>query len=304
MAPTFVASELMLESVQRHKIHLSLLVADTGLWVNPRLHQQLIENTASAAMFPQVRRARISQGEKRGKLPNGNRLDDNSYANLAIKRAMGLGGGRAEGFEACHIWPLTCYDERYHTALANLVLLPRALAGLTDHDVEIQKSLQYRAYELYCWKPEGQSTPLRPDFYPAEWREPQPYPEVLGKRFPSLPQNPSPPTVEPISGKDPRTLMDRISGWSSKPDLIVHKIIALVAMADAGMFRDQLVKRVSELTNSKSPYGAIASLLTDSGNSYGRVFEECGGVIRIRPDLVQQVRSLSWRRLLENHSED
>ena len=24
----------------------------------------------------------------------------------------------------CHLWPETCYDERYHTSLANLVLPP------------------------------------------------------------------------------------------------------------------------------------------------------------------------------------
>ncbi len=35
-----VASELLLESLQKHEIHLSLLVADTGIWVNPAVHRQ------------------------------------------------------------------------------------------------------------------------------------------------------------------------------------------------------------------------------------------------------------------------
>jgi len=168
-----VASELLLEAVRRHDIHLSVLVADTGLWTNPEFHQRLVRDTGSVAMFPKVRRARIGQGEQRGQIVDGIRFDDNSYANVAIKRAVGLGKS-AEGFEACHIWPLTCYDERFHTAPANIVLLPRALAGLSDHDVEIQKALQYRSFELYGWWPTGLDEPLRPEFYPASWREPLP----------------------------------------------------------------------------------------------------------------------------------
>lgn len=55
--PKLVASELLLEAVKRHNIHLSLLVADTGLWVNPEFHNRLVRDTGSAAIFPSVRRA-------------------------------------------------------------------------------------------------------------------------------------------------------------------------------------------------------------------------------------------------------
>lgn len=173
MKPIIDASKLLLEAVKRNNIHLSLLVADTGFWVNPEFHKRLVQNTGSAAVFPKVRRARIGQGERRGQIVDGVRLDDNSYANGAIKRAAGLGAS-AKGFETCHIWPRTCYDERYHTAIANIVLLPRALAGLSDHDIEIQKALQFRAFELYEWYPEGMPQPVKPEFYPTEWREPLP----------------------------------------------------------------------------------------------------------------------------------
>ena len=181
MKSKVIASDLLLESVHRHGIHLSVLVADTGLWANPDFHQRLVRDTGSAAMFPKVRRARIGQGEQRGQIIQGIRLDDNSYANVAIKRAIGLGKS-AVGFETCHIWPLTCYDERYHTAPANIVLLPRALAGLSDHDNEIQKALQYRSFELYRWWPAGMDEPTRPDFYPVSWRAPLPdvTPRVAG----------------------------------------------------------------------------------------------------------------------------
>lgn len=85
--PKLVASELLLEAVKRHNIHLSLLVADTGLWVNPEFHNRLVRDTGSAAIFPSVRRAR-GQGEKRGQIVDGVRFDDNSYANGAINRTL------------------------------------------------------------------------------------------------------------------------------------------------------------------------------------------------------------------------
>lgn len=65
MKSKIVASELLFESLNRHDIHLSLLVADTGLWVNAEFHNRLVRDTGSAAMFPKVRRARIGQGERR-----------------------------------------------------------------------------------------------------------------------------------------------------------------------------------------------------------------------------------------------
>jgi hypothetical protein len=107
---------------------------------------------------------------------NGQGLDDNSYANLAIKRALGIHRTKLIGFECCHIWPNTCYDARYHTVIANLVLLPRALAGFTDHDPQVQAALQYRSFELYRWHPEEWPAPERPTGFPDQWRDPEPDP--------------------------------------------------------------------------------------------------------------------------------
>lgn len=209
----FVASELLRESVERHGIHLSLLVADTGLWANPAVHQRLIADTGCAAFSPRVRRAKV--GEEPGDVVEGVRLDNNTYANVAIKRALGLNRKHVEGFEACHIWPLTCYDTRYHTAPANIVLLPRALAGLSDHDHEIQAALQYRAAELYSWWPDGFEEPLRPSFYPDCWREPLPDIARRAKKAPrgthqsSSASGPLPITLEP---EDPAAFKTMLLG--------------------------------------------------------------------------------------------
>lgn len=290
MNSTIKASDLLLEAVRRHNIHLSLLVADTALWANPAFHARLLADSRSPALFPNVRRARIGQGEKRGQVVDGVRFDDNSYANLAIKRACGLGKA-AEGFEACHIWPRTCYDERYHTAVANLVLVPRALASLTDHDSEIQGALQYRASELYGWWPDDSPRPTKPDFYPATWRAPQPDVAIVGTRATS----PKPGlTGSPPSQESHQLLSERIANWSRKPGSNVHRIIALVLKSSGGISRHDLVKQMSEVTQSKNPKGAVASLLTISGNAYGRVFAECDGIIRLHPQVEGQVRSLTW----------
>lgn len=91
-------------------------------------------------------------------------LDDNTYANKAIKYAIcedlkkygisvSINDFSKNEFEACHIWDETCYNKKYHTSVANLVLLPRALASLTDHCDAVKKLLQYEAWKRFEFKP-------------------------------------------------------------------------------------------------------------------------------------------------------
>ncbi len=176
------AADMLKEATLRHNIHLGVLVAETGLWANPKVHNFLSQDNGTGAFFPGVRRGHISRGEQRGQWMGNVCFDDNTAANIAIKRALGASRDQFVGFETCHIWRGTCYDERYHTAIANLVLLPRALAGLSDHDAEIEHVLQYRAYELYSgWYPEGHKPPVKPEFYPTSWREPFPFTPTIVK---------------------------------------------------------------------------------------------------------------------------
>lgn len=285
-----VASELLRESVERHEIHLSVLVADTGIWSNPAVHQRLLAQTGEAAMTPGVRRARA--GEQSGDVIDGVRLDNNTYANVAIKRAVGLHRLQLEGFEACHIWPLTCYDTRFHTAPANLVLLPRAVAGLSDHDREIQSALQYRALELYDWWPDGFERPIRPAFYPADWRDPMP--DILGRRRTSRAGTTSGGDA-PLGDDEIEMLAGRLVRWSTKPQLLVHKALAVIVTADEGMSRKQWVDRVAELTHSPNAYGATSQLFTKASNGYGRVLRERHGCVGFNPELEELAKSLPWR---------
>lgn len=164
-------NHLLREVAKKYNLQFVQVIAETSLWASPIVHQFLVQQTGTAALYPHIRRYK-PHTEKVGMGIDGIRLDDNSYANVAIKRAIGIERSKLVGFETCHVWPNTCYDERFHTAIANLVLLPRAIASLSDYDPEVQAALQYRAYELYDWYPAGEVRPVRPSAYPNSWREP------------------------------------------------------------------------------------------------------------------------------------
>ncbi len=180
-ARKFDADVMLQNALEGYDEVLNILIARTALWANPAVHEHLLAK-GTPAKCPKVRRMRISRGERRGDIIDGIRLDDNTYANNAIKWAIGVGRKNIRGYETCHIWEDTCYDERYHTVIANLVLLPRPLAALTDHYAPTQNILKYRAYELYKWHPDEHATPVKPDGYVSCWREPEPIPDILMRK--------------------------------------------------------------------------------------------------------------------------
>ena len=315
------ASVMLKEAATKNDIHLSVLVAETAIWANPNMHKGLDEGIA---WFPNTRRCRIGQGEKRGEIVDGVKLDDNTYANQAIKRAVGIPNNCLVGFESCDIWPDTCYDPRYHTTIANLVLIPRAIAGLPDHDPEVQAVLQYRSYELYGWYPEGQQCPTKPAFYPRTWREPEAFnQEVLNDHnsrrntavsnsankdsvplkqrvetdiSSKISQEPTRKTLGlKIPPEEKRMLLERVRRWAKNPTLKVHKMIALVARTKSGLSRELLVQEVNRVTGSRDAYGAVGSLLTSKGNCYGRVLIDIDGIISIHPEMVDEVSRSTWR---------
>ena len=157
-------TEVLADCANELEINLASLIAATSFWAHP--------SRVSDPVFPNTRRAR--HGEKRGTIDAlGAKLDDNGAANRAIKQVL-RSAGKFKNFFACHIWEKTCYDIRYHTLPANLVLLPSDLSSLSDHNDHIKACLKYRAWELYDWKPEGSEKPQRPKNYPSNWRSPAP----------------------------------------------------------------------------------------------------------------------------------
>lgn len=162
-------ADLLAQVTREMGLNLSEFVARCAIWAHPRVFAELARIDPHAAWYPGVRRKQV--GEERGALLDGVRLDDNSKANQAIKLAA-LGIRKATQLHACHVWPRSCYDARYHTAIGNLVLVPAPIASLTDHDRSVAASLRRRAFELYAWRPEGEAEPERHEDYPAPdvWR--------------------------------------------------------------------------------------------------------------------------------------
>ena len=112
--------------------------------------------------------------------------DDNTYANLYIKKAIiesfrlkyGVGIFLSSAtklfkdYEACHVWDKPT-DRRYYASIANLVLVPRALAQLTDHNDAVKKLLRYEVYQRFKFCPDEENKPnVRPPKYYKEdlWR--------------------------------------------------------------------------------------------------------------------------------------
>jgi hypothetical protein len=154
---------------------LDRVVARLAIWAHPdavRLLQEEAENP-NASWIKGIRRHKPAKNEALGLGLDGTRLDRNNYANHAIKGAVGLRKS-VKNYFACHIWDASCYDPLLHTAIPNLVLLPRAIAGLSDFDPSTSAALRYHAFSLYHWHPPDSSPPQKPHDYPADWRPPEP----------------------------------------------------------------------------------------------------------------------------------
>ncbi|MBD5192886.1 MAG: hypothetical protein HDS88_08340 [Bacteroidales bacterium] len=108
---------------------------------------------------------------------NGIYQDDNTRANQAIKHAIlhTLNWKKKSkinyfsGFEACHIYD-SVKDPNYYTSVMNIVLVPRAFAGLTDYYPYVKYVLKYRVYDLFGFYV-GSTPPKQPKNYQKiKWR--------------------------------------------------------------------------------------------------------------------------------------
>jgi hypothetical protein len=164
--------KILINALDKLKINLLELIAETSLWASPEAVKMLIEKTGTSTRFPNIRRKRSN--EIKGNVVNGIRLDDNTYANSAIKEILGYKGDskkKIENMYTCHIYDGTCYDEKYHTKIKNLVLIPKAIAQLSDHYNDVKLILKYRSYELYGWFLPEEGIPTKLSNYPNNWKK-------------------------------------------------------------------------------------------------------------------------------------
>lgn len=213
---------------------------------------------------------RLSREGKKGHLDSSNKyiLDDNTYINQAFKKLCGGDQRKYTNFITCHIYGGLSRNPKIFSAIANIVLLPKALAGLSDHCDEVMNLLQHRAYELYRWYPkeEGYSVPKYQDeFAKLPWSNPEDFKEC-----------------EPWEeGKIP--IGERIKVWRGKPESIVYKTIEIVKNNPKIEIKELKRKLIGISSN---PDVTISSLQTDSGNAYGKVLRRDGDKISLNGNVA------------------
>ena len=117
------------------------------------------------AVFPTVRKnSKRATGEhKDGKFLM---YDDNTTPKWALVWSHGTFGKTKElfGWRIAHVWE-KCNQVESYTRLDNLLLVPAAYSGLTDHDGPLAPYLRYHAYDHYGWRPEDEPDPKKPAEY-------------------------------------------------------------------------------------------------------------------------------------------
>lgn len=255
-------------SFQSLQNNLIDLVAETSIWAKP-------EKVTLTPAYPDVRRG---APREKGDVIDGIRMDDNTYANLALKRAISKTSD-FKNYMVCHIWPGTTYDERYHTLVANLVLIPRVIAGLSDFCPAVIDCLKYRAFELYGWYPEGEDEPLRPGYYPEKWGDYVSDDTEVTDDVPSLEEE-----LERMQQEEEETRNDEIAKvirkvpkWIRRPYQINSRLLSLyMEMSDndrVAVKRDDL-QAAFEQDSSDPFYSNYVQMKNFGPKNHGKVFEE------------------------------
>lgn len=292
-------------AVEKMKLDLLGLVAETSIWVDPKVCVLLKNKTGSVVRYPDVRRKK--SGEQRGMGKSGIRLDDNTYANNAIKKAVGATRINMAGYEACHIWPKSCYDERYHTALPNIVLIPSAIASLSDESEEVIKALQYRSYELYQWLPEGKKPPLRPKNYPNNWQSPinigkvKITDEFAQKEVEADFENDRDGYMDKVKNETLK-IVEKLPGWLKKPSQINHAIFINYMRLLGGnnkeyVSRDVLRKSCSSIKTFDTNFTQMSCF---GVKNHGKIFDVSGNEIRLWEPVEKFAKNL-WNEYLKTH---
>jgi hypothetical protein len=134
---------------------LVALVARCCLWANKEIVKAVDSDNAERGIkttgglwFPGTARGQATKTTKRKQF--------NEKAKIAIFSAAGLNDGYKSGtFHACHVWEKTAGKPNCYSALANLVILPRSLHGLSEHWPVAQKFLQWKSHQLFRWQPKS-----------------------------------------------------------------------------------------------------------------------------------------------------
>lgn len=270
-------------------VDFAALIALSSIWAPKEAHEACHDGHGSYASVPNCRRKR--HNEPRGEV-NGVIYNDNTRPNSKMKAmARMYYNVDLEEFTVCHVWPDTCYDVRYHTCFANLVLIPAAIHSLTDYDSHVEACLKYRAYELFRWKPDEEDIPKKPDNYPTEWLELECREKGTRNIQYQVRQN-----SESSDRLDCRKAINRLEDVFAD-DSIVHEIIQNAI--DLGC-TDVNTVFVKDLIKGRVSKNNVSSMKTEAGHSYGRYFIGEGrgdyASVSFTPKVWRKLNELGWTK--------
>jgi hypothetical protein len=159
-------------NIDHYRLDLVKIVAATSYLAHPATVQMLCR-----AVFPAVRSRNKTPrfSTKCWKLCETNcqgdcsspvaMYDDNTTPRWALLWAHGYKiASHPSGWTFAHVWTAADDIDSY-THLANIVMVPEPLAGLTDKEGPLTSYLKYHAFAIYGWKPKDAPVPVKPDSY-------------------------------------------------------------------------------------------------------------------------------------------
>ena len=96
---------------------------------------------------------------------------------------------------------------------------------------------------------------------------------------------------EKLVRKHAESKAHRIFKWADSPSQICHKIIAVYLQYDR-LTAGDLVDKLISIGIATDAYGSVHSMMTDGGNSYGKVFMEEDGYLVFIPELRESIKKL------------
>jgi len=155
------------EDLTTHHELLASIVASKSWLPNPSTVKIL-----ERAVFPTLRYKsnykRFAHIESNGAVIG--MYDDNATPEWTMFWVHGLIGTRPKGWTIAHVWPASD-DINAYTHIANLAMVPEALASLTDKGGPLTTFLRWHAWHIYRWKPRPEVGLVKPEGYDAvTWR--------------------------------------------------------------------------------------------------------------------------------------
>jgi hypothetical protein len=157
-----------LDSMDDYRTTLVSMVARTSWLAHPDTVKAI-----GKAVFPAVRARK--QNTRGGHVLQNDKAvgmyDDNTTPRWALLWAHGIPmTHHPSGRTFAHVWE-GADDMESYTHLANIVMVPECLAGLTDKKGPLTCYLRWHAWSVYGWKPGHVAVPEMPEDYDTvTWR--------------------------------------------------------------------------------------------------------------------------------------